>query len=164
MFFDESDCKYAVIYPISPELIGRITGKRNVFCKYIGKPQRTRICKGTKLMFYASGGSYEVTGEATVRQVDLLSPADAVGRYRDRLFISKSELDDYTRKFLRPNGALMLVLVLAEIRRYKTPIKLPKPVTMAGLSLTKEKYETLTQGGPASAIPGYSEDSRLQGP
>lgn len=141
--FSSEDCKYAVVYPIRPEHIARLVGGKDIFCKYIGKHRRTKICRGTRLLFYASGGSYEIKGEGIVERIAFHSLDELLKLYRKRLFITEDELVAYKNKFPRPAEEPLLVLALKKIRKFETPIRIPKAVTMAGLSLTKDQYEAL---------------------
>lgn len=135
------------IFPILPKHLERIFAGKNVFCKFVGKG-RPRLSPEMKILFYSSRGTYEVVGEATIDSLEYLSPQEVMQKYGSRLFISAEELDGYTRKRSRPPNKELMVAVLKQIRRYKKPYKLKKPVTMAGLSLTDKVYrEIVSQAG-----------------
>jgi hypothetical protein len=64
-----------------------------------------------------------------------------VKEFGDGLFITPAELDKY--RMDRPKSKKLLVLHLSQIRRYETPLKSPKVVTMAGCTLSKDQYRKL---------------------
>ena len=132
----------AMIYPLLPEHIERIFEGRDVFCKYVGKG-RPRIGEGSKLLFYALGGRFEVLGEAIVQVIEFLTPKEAATKYEGRLFIANEELEDYRKKEGRPPGKKLLVLRLTNVKKYDKPHKLSKTVTMAGQTLTETEYRKL---------------------
>ena len=138
---DEEEYKYAVIYPLLPEHISRILNGKSVFCKYIGKPQRLRIREGTILIFYSSGGSHEIVGEAEVTKVEFCSVEETLEKYRKGLFLTEEELMAYSGRFLRPRDEPLLVMSLRGAHEYSVPIRLPKPVTMSGMTLTEDQYK-----------------------
>jgi hypothetical protein len=126
------------IYPFLLDHIERIFVGKDVVCKYVGRGQPS-IDKGSKLLFYGSGGRFEIIGEGTIDSAEFLTPAETISKYGMRLFISQKELDEY--KGVRPPERKLFVLVLRKIRKYSKPIKLGKPVTMSGQTITKETYE-----------------------
>ena len=140
---EENEYKYAVVYPLRPEHIARILGGKTTFCKYIGKPQRLRVREGTKLIFYSSGGFHEIVGEAEIDEVGFHSIEAALEKYRKSLFLTEEELVAYRGRFLRPSDEPLLVMSLKGIRKYRNPIRLEKPITMSGLTLTEEQYGEL---------------------
>ena len=134
--------KEATIYPLLPKHIERIFEGRDVFCKYVGKG-RPRIGEGSKILFYASGGRFEVLGEAIVQVIEFLTPKEAAAKYEERLFITNEELENYRKQRGRPPGKKLLVLRLTNVIRYDKPHKLSKAVTMAGQTLTDIEYRKL---------------------
>lgn len=132
--------KYAIIYPFLRGHIERIFQGRNVVCKYAGKG-RPSIAKGSKVVFYASGGSLELLGEGTIKTLEFLIPEEIVSNYGKRLFISDDELIRYRGN--RSAERKLLVVTLSQVHRFTKPVKTPKYVTMAGQTLDKEQYSNL---------------------
>ena len=134
--------KFAVIFPFSRDHIERILKGRDVICKYIGE-RNPRLAPGSRVVFYASGGGYELLGTAVIKDMALLGPDEIVAKYGDRLFISRFELDDYRggRSFERK----LLVMELSKVRKFPRPIKLKTYVTMAGQTLDRTQYAQLVQ-------------------
>ena len=130
--------KYGIIYPLLPNHIKRILGGKDVFCKYVGRGV-PNIQKGSKLLFYESGGTFLLQGEAIVKQVEFLSPESIVSKYSSRLFISTRELQAYRAN--RPKERTLLVLSLTNATKFSKPIQLDKYITMAGQTLNKEEYK-----------------------
>lgn len=141
--FGAEECKYAVIYPMQPEHISRLLEGKDVFCKYVGRARKLRLCNGTKVLFYASGGSYEIRGEAVIAEVAFYFPSELLDLYRTRLFITESELGSYQNRRPRRAKEPLLVLTLKAIRRFNTLIRMKRPVTVAGLTLTRNQYDAL---------------------
>ncbi len=136
--------KHAVIYPFLPEHIERILNGKDVICKYSGRG-KPNLSEGSKVLFYASGGSLEMRGEAIIRKIEFLTPRQMLSTYERRLFLTPAEVERY--RGLRSPDQSLLVLTLFRIRRFKRPIKKAKYVTMAGETLTQEQYERML--GPA---------------
>lgn len=135
------------IFPVLPQHLERIFAGRNVFCKFIGKG-KPKLTPGMKILFYSSRGDRQVIGEATINSLEYLVAQEILRKYGDRLFITAEELNNYFRKRNRPADKELLVVILKQIKMYKKPYKLKKPLTMAGLNLTDKLYkEILSQAG-----------------
>lgn len=136
--------KEAVIYPLDKSYIERILGGKNVFCKYIGRGN-VSIGKGSRLLLYASRSGSIIVGEAKVNNVEYLTADETASKYADRLFLTRDELERYRTMRNRAPDKKMLVLELTGMKRYRTPLRSPKVVTMGGQTLTKEDYNSLFQ-------------------
>ncbi len=136
------ESKEAVIYPLLPKHIERIFKGKDVFCKYIGRGTPS-INQGSKLLFYASGSRFEILGEATISNIEFLTPEETIKKYEERLFISKEELDNYRNQRDRPSEKKLMVLTLSNIKKYDSPLRTAKTVTMAGQTLSKTEYKKL---------------------
>ena len=132
----------AVIYPILPQHVDRLFRGKDVFCKYVGR-KAPNIAAGGRLIFYRSGGTRQLVGEAKIKDVRLMTPDLILGEFRDRLFITADELEQYRLRGDRPTERKLLVLLLSEIKKYRTPLKAPKVVTMAGCVLSRAEYGRL---------------------
>jgi hypothetical protein len=130
----------AIVYPLLPEHIERLLKGKNIFCKYVGE-RPPNVTVGGKLIFYQSGGEKHLVGEAIIDRIEFMTPESIVKEFRDRLFITPDELDKYRGD--RPESKKLLVLFLSQVRKYKTPLKPPKVVTMAGCTLSKVQYRKL---------------------
>ena len=80
------------IFPVPHDLLNRILDQgKDVFVK---KPTLFKELKpGSKILFYASHEVKAILGEGTIEDLEFLSPKEAVGKYGNRLFLSKEELD-----------------------------------------------------------------------
>lgn len=132
-----------IIYPIMKEHFERLESGKDVFCKFVGSGN-PKVKIGDKILFYRSGGSKEIVGEATITEMEYLAPDAAASKYGDRLFITKDELKRYVDQRDRPEGKKLLVFVLKDVRKYRKPFKMEKPITMAGLTVTKKVYKGIT--------------------
>jgi len=131
-----------MIYPLLPEHIERIFQGKKIFCKYTGKGT-PKLHIGNKLLFYASGGIYEIRGEGTITDVEFLTIEEILEKYKEHLFITPSELVSYSKKWERPENRKLLVLTLKSVKRYPKPVKVSKSVTMTGLGLNKRFYQKI---------------------
>jgi hypothetical protein len=61
-------------------------------------------------------------------------------RFGDDVFLTRTELENYSGN---RKGKRMLVLVLEGTRRYASPLKLGKSITMAGQYMTKRMLREL---------------------
>ncbi len=129
--------KYAMIYPFIRDHIQRIFEGRDVICKYTGRGT-PNITTGSKILFYASGGEFELLGDADIRTMQFVTPSEIVPKYRRRLFISQEELEKYRGS--RSPERTLLVLELSGVRKFPKAIKMEKYVTMAGQTLDREQY------------------------
>ena len=92
-------------------------------------------------MFYASGGSFEVRGEAKAVRVLFLTPQDIISLYENRLFITKKELESY--RSIRSNDRKLAVFEMTEIQKYENPAKLQKQITISGKRISEEEYRII---------------------
>ena len=134
-----------VVYPVPIKLIERLfASRRNVFVKYLPHTTSTSLRPGDKVLFYGSHASKQVVGEAMVRHIEFLTPDEALYKHEDKLLLTKEELANYTaRQPMRTSAKRMLVLTIDKVEKYARPIRYPRPVTMAGEYITKQKYESL---------------------
>jgi hypothetical protein len=136
--------RIGIVYPLLPEHLQRIFDGKDVFCKFfpgLGKP---KIHVGDKVLFYSSGGDYEIRGEATISSLEYSALDQTVRKYEKRLFITPKELNRYAAKRKRPPGKKLMVIVMREIRKYPKPYRLEKPIPMSGIILTEGMYERIT--------------------
>ena len=134
----------AVIFPIPKQFVNRLlVEKRNVFVKYLARSS-LKLSVKNRLLFYVSHSSKEIIGEGTIEEISFLTPSEALLKYGKQLFLDDNELEEYI--YLQPNrdsSKQLLVLVLSKIKKYSEPKSINRPVTMAGLCLTKKEYEEL---------------------
>lgn len=132
------------VYPIPVEFVSRLFDEgRDVFVKYLPR-STTRLKRGSKILFYASGGNRELVGEGVIAQIEFLKTEDVISKFGDRLFLSKKELEEYTKS--QPSRSLskpLLVLTFKEIHKYPKAIKYRKPMTMAGRYVTISEYNRI---------------------
>jgi len=136
-----------VVYPVPQQLVDRLfVAHRNIFVKYIPRATNLRIAPKHKVFFYASHASKEVVGEGTIEAIEFLTPNEALDKYREKVFLNKDELTEYTmRQPKRTSSKKLLTITLSKIRRYPKGIKYERPMTMAGEYLTQEKYNVLME-------------------
>jgi len=134
-----------VVYPVPINLVGRLfTSRRNVFVKYLPRTTSINLRPGDKVLFYASHASKQVIGEGIIKDIEFLTPDEALSKHGDKLLLNKEELANYTaRQPMRTSAKKMLALTIDKATEYATPIRYPRPLTMAGEYITKEKYESL---------------------
>lgn len=134
-----------VIFPVPKQFVDRLlTEKRNVFVKYVARSGLLRLSVKSRVLFYVSRSSKEIVGEGIIEETGFLTPNEALQKYGTKLFLNQTELEEYT--YLQPNrdaSKKMLVLALSKLRRYSKPKFINRPISMAGLYLTKKEYEDL---------------------
>ena len=135
----------AVVFPLPSHLVNRLFDERKtVFVKYLARPGKTRIKSGQKILFYVSKGRKEILGEGSIKSTEFLTPSETLKKYSHDLFLTKEELESYTKQSSSRNSKKkMLVLRLAELKRFKKPIRYPRPMTMTGELLGKSNYRQL---------------------
>lgn len=135
----------AVVYPVPVHLVDRLLiENRNVFVKYLPHTTKIPLQQGDKVVFYASYSNKQVVGEGVVENIEFLTPDTVISKYGEKTFLSRDELIAYTaQQPSRNSSKKMLVVVLAKLKKYKKGIVYPRPITMAGEYLTKEKYKQL---------------------
>lgn len=134
-----------IIFPIPKDFVDRLlVENRNVFVKYLARSTGLRIIPKHKVLFYASHGSKEIVGEGQIEKIEFLTPTEVLTKYGLKTFLDKDELTTYTfRQPKRDSSKKLLVLVLSKIKRYRSPVKYWKPISMAGQYLTREEYMQL---------------------
>jgi hypothetical protein len=126
------------IFPIPIELVGRLfDGKPKIFVKCLPR-KSTRLVPKNKIIFYASHGTKELVGEGTIKKIEFLDSEAILSRYKERLFLDEDEFRAYVR-----GRKEILALALANLRKYSTPIKYGKNLTMAGQYITQVEYRSL---------------------
>jgi len=135
-----TDSVIGVIFPILPEHIRRFfeQGKR-VFIKFVASAH-TGLRRGSKLFFYESRSKKQIVGEARIVQISSGTMDEVLLEHGADLFLTPEQLKEYVgnRRERR-----MLVLVLDGVRKYSTPLKVDRPITMAGQYMTKEIFRRL---------------------
>jgi hypothetical protein len=134
----------AAIYPVPSKFVSRIfDDRKQVFVKYTNH-ETSRLVPRNKVLFYASHERGEIVGEATIKAVEFLTPAEALEKHGDELFLNREELMSYvSQSSSRTASKKMLVLAFSNPRKYPKAIRAKKPLTMAGQYLTEEEYQAL---------------------
>ena len=141
----DNDPVIGVIYPLTEKIINfMFENNRDVFVKYTthGNLQKSkpRLKKGMKIYFYQSGSNKTIVGEATIEHIEYLDMDQIFKKYANRLLTTEEELRDYSKGREEKRA---LVLELINLIKYEKEIKLPVPITMAGLYLTEKRKSTL---------------------
>lgn len=136
--------KIGVVFPMLPQHVHRVFDeKKDVFVKF---SNLKKLIEGSKIVFYVSKKKVFV-GEGVIENVKKLEPKEAWTRYRDRIFLTKEEYDNYvTRSPLgKREPKPIMVYVLRELRRYKKPIPSRRRMTVAGYYVTQGDYENIVR-------------------
>lgn len=134
-----------VIYPLPESLIRRIfEKKKNIFVKFTTheptKKTKMRLRDGIKLYIYQPRFEKTIVADAIICKYEYLNIKEVLKNYREKLIISKKELEEYSRgRELKK----LLVLHLKDLRKYKQPVRMKKPITMAGQYVTLDNQDTL---------------------
>ena len=138
-----------IVLPIPSEQVQRIFNKNgNVLVKYLSHiPKRFeqfRLKKEMKVLLYVSNSGRKIAGEAKIKNIEFLSPNDAITRYGRNLLVSELEMSRYVHSQPRRNyDKPLLVLELINIKEYPEGLTYHKNVSMVGEYLTKETYERI---------------------
>lgn len=127
-----------IIYPIPERFSDRLfKGNKDIFVKYTTheptKRTKVRIRKGIKLYFYQSGAEKSIIASATIAHFEYLPVAEILSKYAKRLILEDDELKQYSKG---RESKKLLVLELRNLIRYNKPLKMKKPITMAGQYVT----------------------------
>jgi hypothetical protein len=109
------------------------TDGKTVFVKFVARGL-TRLKTGHRLFFYKSRNERELVGEALITGIETKASKDVLADFGDRLFLTRQEIEHYARNRQSKD---MLVLILSKLKKYPAPIRLKRPVTMAGQYMTK---------------------------
>lgn len=132
-----------IVYALPPELIDRFEAGKTVFLKFVSHSPAL-LHEGSKLLLYSSGGSKSVVAEASIMKIEFLSAKEALSKYKARIFLTEKELMEYIKSQpKRDENKGMLVLHLDGFRKYATPTRFTRPMTMAGRYITKYHYVKL---------------------
>lgn len=129
----------SIIYPIPVKLVNRIFKKeKSVFIKYpVHEIISPKLSACEKILFYASKANKEIVGEAKIERIELLEKEEIINKYKNELFITEEEFDDYSNNRQKK----LLVYTLSNIKKYKKGIKVNHHITMAG----EYVYQNLNQ-------------------
>ncbi|MCE8426498.1 MAG: DUF365 domain-containing protein [Candidatus Methanoperedens sp.] len=137
---NKSATSFAVIYPLPSHLASRILqDKKSVFVKYpTHETISPKLASCKKLQLYISGSKKEITGEADLISINLMTLTDVVSAYGSSLFLAEDELREYSG--CRDNKKMM-VFELGGITKYPEAKCLGHRITMAGEYITEENYK-----------------------
>lgn len=136
---------FALAFPLPEPLISRIIGeKRTVVARFeSSRTKKTRLCPGTLMVFYQSGGLKSVVGEATIENIDIETAQQVMQHYGHRFFLDESELKSYSNKYPGREQRPLMVFELGSPRWYATPVRWPFPITMRGRHMSEAEYNNL---------------------
>ena len=138
-----------VLFPIKSKYVERIFRYRTpVVVKYLSriprKPRNYALKRGMKILFYVSGSGRKIAGQARIRDVEFLTPAETLTKYSDRLFLPPDDLVAYIA--MQPNRDAtkpLLVLDLDEVVSFPDGIRHLKNMTMAVEYFDQEFYSKI---------------------
>ena len=133
---------FAVIYSLPSHLASRILhDKKSVFVKYhTHETISPKLASCKKLLLYISSSNKEITGEADIVSISLMTLSEVVSAYGSSLFLTENELREYSNG--RENKKMM-VFLLGRITKYPEPKYLGRRITMVGEYMTREEYNSL---------------------
>lgn len=139
-----------IIYPILHDHCQRLLeGGKDVFVKFVSR-RPSMLRPGSRLFFYESGGKKEIVGEAKIVEVTDGTLEEVLRKFSDRLFLTREELERYAGE---RRTKKMLVCVISDVKRYSTPLKLGRSLTMAGQYMTKRMRKSLRDTGQVGCNP-----------
>ena len=144
-----------IIFPFLPRHAERLLdGGKDVFAKYLARANLAGLKVGNRILFYVSGGSRQIVGEARIGQIEFLTPDQLLEKYEDRLFITREELRQYTTKQPgRTSSKPLFVAILNSMKKYAMPVVRQMPITMAGINLTKDVYRSIIRSNALARQP-----------
>jgi len=133
---------FAVTYPLPPHLASRILeDRKSVFIKYpTHETISPKLASCKKLLLYISGSNKEISGEADIVSINLMTLSGVVSAYGTSLFLTEDELREYSGG---RDSKKMMVFELNEITKYQEAKCLGRGITMVGEYMTKEEYDDL---------------------
>lgn len=134
-----------IIFPLPKNTIDfMFSNNRDIYVKYLthqpSKKSKINLKNELKLYFYQSGGIKSIVGDAIIKKFDFMDSSSILNKYKGRLMAQDDEFILYIKG--RENK-IALVLELYNMVKYHKPIKLAKPLTMAGVYLTAETKDKL---------------------
>ncbi len=138
-----------VIQALPTRIIDRILSEgKSIFIKYPAfratKKLKFGLKNGMKLWLYQSGGTKNVVGEATIKDINFLTYQDILRKYKQKIMLTEEEFKLYCNgREEKP----AIILILNDIKRYKEPKKITTNITMAGLYVTHQNRVKLGLGG-----------------
>ena len=128
------------VFPVRRQHANSIFEKgKDVFVKF-GKLRQLRA--GAKAIFHVSGEKLLI-GEAIIKSIESMTPKEVWKKYSTRLFLTRAELLEYTRKTAlgeERRRQELTVYTLRKVKKYKKPISPMQRMTMAGYYISPEKY------------------------
>jgi hypothetical protein len=124
-----------IVFPFIPEHARRFfEHQKSIFVKFLAHEPR-KLKPGHILFFYVSRAKKEIVGDARITEIDAGTMDEILREYgrRPEFFLTEPELATYVGK---RKSRKMLVLCVRSIRKYRTPVKLDRGVTMAGMYMT----------------------------
>ena len=133
-----------MLFPVPEKYLQRILDEgKDVFVKYLPK-STSKLEPGHKIIFYASQGSKHIAGEAVIADIEFLTPEEIVSRYSTRLFITKGELEQYTKgQPLRSSDKPLFVAIMKRIKKYAKRVVFTGHITMTGSHVTLQYYRQI---------------------
>ena len=133
-----------VIHALPKIFSDRILNKKgDIFLKYVSfqptKKSKIKLQEGMKLYIYESKSS-NIVGEAIIQNIDFLTYKDILNKSYKRLMLTNKELEVYCGE---RTGRKAMLLFLNKVKKYTSPIKITRKVTMGGLYVTKDNINQL---------------------
>lgn len=141
---DDSSQILGIVFPLLPQHAERLLNQgKTIFVKFFSKERiPVRLQSGSRLFLYESKGNKEIVGEARIVRIDTLPASEVMSVHGSRLFLTKSEFEDYVGN---RRDKKMLVLLLEDAKKYPVPLKLGRSVTMAGRYMRRELYSQISR-------------------
>lgn len=125
-----------IAHPLPTKYAERIyEDGKNVF---ISKSYLGKASKGDKFILYESHGAKMYTGEAIIKSISEMKSKDILKLYKDNLIISEEEFKEYVG-----NRKKMAVIELKNFKKFNTPVKPLKFVTISGKYITDKEYQSI---------------------
>ncbi|MBN2566784.1 DUF365 domain-containing protein [Candidatus Woesearchaeota archaeon] len=134
-----------VIYPVPYDLAMNIFKKnKKIFVKYLTheptKKTVVRLKKGMKLYIYSSQSKKVILGEGVIDEISFLNRSEILSKFDDELFISESELRDYSKG---RESKKAQVLKIKNIVLYPKGKIVKRAITMTGIYVTGQNKKSI---------------------
>lgn len=133
------------ILPLSSKLILRIIdeGKRGIVKYMPRETMGSRFVKGTKIIFYETGGRGRLLGEATIKAAKMVFPKEVLSFLGSTSMLSKDELWNYVNRYPNRMKKRLLSMIVSDPLAYESPPQWTSHMSMVGRILSFSEYEEL---------------------
>jgi len=113
----------------------------------LAQDESTDLQEGDRILFYDSGKTHSLRGEAVISEIDLAKAKDVLLDFGGKLCMGRGDFERYVASLPKGEESKLRVLHFKDPILYADPVKCNLAIPEGGTYMTAELFSRIAKGG-----------------